>query len=100
MKQKRFRYVVFRISGDEVVKKDVIRTLNALSRDEALEESHRLMLVHFEDNAGLVRCRHTMKERVIELMNGLRSIGGRDVDVKTVGTSGTIKAALSKYIRK
>lgn len=99
MKKIRYRYVVFEISGERVDKRAVIKWLNSFYRDEGLEDFERLRLVYFRDNVGLVRCPHTRKERVIELINGVKFIAGTNAEVKTVGTSGTIKSALSKYVK-
>jgi RNase P/RNase MRP subunit POP5 len=97
VKRTRFRYIVLRISGAEMNRGGVINSLNDLL-DRDVDNSERLWLVHFENNIGVVRCSHTMKERVIDLLNGIRSISGKEVQVETIGTTGTIKSAMSKYV--
>lgn len=98
MKRIRYRYVVFKISGERVDKRAVIKWVNSIYKHEELEDFERLRLVYFRDNVGLMRCPHTRKERVIELINGVKFIAGTNVEVRSVGTSGTIKSALTKYV--
>ena len=59
----------------------------------------RPSLVFIERGRGLARCGHLHKDGVIRLLNGLR-IGNPPVPVRTVGTSGTIRAARSRYFSK
>jgi len=46
---------------------------------------------------GVVRVKHTEKEKAIYLLNSLVAIGGRNVKVVTLRTSGTIKTLRQRY---
>jgi len=99
MKRVRYRYIVFEVAGDRVDRRSVINSLNELWGERVEDDTEKLWLVYFRDNVGIARCMHTMKDRAIELINGLSSIEGESVEVKTVGTSGTIKSAMSKFVK-
>ena len=82
----RNRYVAF------VVAPPVERSrLTAALRDGPV----RLLLVEYDGGRGLVRCAHTAKEETIAFLNALR-IG--PAQVRTTGTSGTIRKAREKYL--
>jgi RNase P/RNase MRP subunit POP5 len=54
--------------------------------------------VGFDDPKGLVRCTHRQKEATIDALRAIRVIAGVAVQVTTLGTSGTIRAATRKYL--
>ncbi len=87
----RYRYVAFRVDGPR-----------AFDRGEVLEALHALpeplWLVGYEDPSGLARCVHTKKDATIAALRHLASVGGVEVRVTTLGTSGTIRAATDKYL--
>ncbi len=94
----RHRYVVFQIEGGESLEMgEVIRALREVSH--GLTERSRPWLVSYERGIGVVRCDHRDKEEVIRLVMTIRKVGMREVKVKTLGTSGTIRKALRKYAR-
>jgi RNase P/RNase MRP subunit POP5 len=100
MRRNRYRYIALRVQGSGIGKEDIITALNRLPIAESggrQDRLDRLWLVHLKDDFALVRCGHLQKDRAIELLNGIESIGGKKVAVNTLGTSGTIKAALAKY---
>jgi RNase P/RNase MRP subunit POP5 len=102
VKRNRFRYIAVRVDGDDIRKEDVIAALNRLpfgTVGESQEGVDRLWLVHFQEGFALVRCGHLLKDRAIELLNGTESVRGKKVELSTLGTSGTIKAALAKYAK-
>jgi len=57
----------------------------------------RLFLVRFDGNIGIIRCRNLEKENVINLLNLINEVNSKKVDIKTVGTSGTIKSLIKKH---
>ncbi len=88
VKNKRYRYVGFEIIGDRGVdRKDMIRTIRrSFSGDEYADIEPWLTI--FNDSKGILRCKHSGKDRTIELLNSMEIGGGK---VKTIVTSGTIK---------
>jgi len=99
----RFRYVAFTISSEGFVRKrdlraEVFRAAKSLFGDIGLGKL-RLKLVTFDGTKGLVRCHY---EHVIELQAILASIGkieNNRICVTVLGASGTIKAAIEKYLQ-
>lgn len=63
-----------------------------------LPKEDRPWLIHFREGKGIVRCSHVAKEEVIEALRSISSIGSREVTLRTLGTSGTVRGAMEKYI--
>jgi len=89
----RYRYVAFEVLGPR-----------AFAREELIEALRGLpsapWLVEFRGSIGLVRCTNLTKEETIRRLGGISSIGGQPVRVVTIGTSGTIRRAEQKYLRR
>jgi len=89
----RYRYIAFRVDGPR-----------AFSADEVLEAFRaspgRPWLVGFEGSLGLARTTHLMKDAAIQALVRIDSVGGARVVVTTLGTSGTIRKATAKYLRR
>ncbi len=90
----RFRYVVFRISSEVSIRESFV----AEAMGKVLDTNRR-SLVHYDGVFGIVRCTNLSKDITISSLNAVKSIGGKKVQIKTVGTSGTIKKAKAKFIR-
>ena len=56
-----------------------------------------LRLTRFNGKEGIVHCYHVYKDKVITLLNSIDRILDQRVDIKTVGTSGTIKSLNRKF---
>ncbi len=91
-REARRRYIAFRVVGPRAFTRDEI-----LSALRSLDGN--LWLVSFHDSKGLVRSTNIGKEGAIRSLNSIRLIGGESVEVSTLGTSGTIRAAARKYLR-
>ena len=59
-----------------------------------------IYLVRFDDKKGIVRCKHTDKENIIKLLKSIKKISNENVEIETLGTSGTIKALVRKHMLK
>ena len=93
----RFRYIAFRIDGGKDLQTgEVIRALSEASQNHPREARPRL--VHLRDGEGVVRVSHLHRDAAIPLLQSLRTVGEREVRVLTVGTSGTIRKAIQKYL--
>jgi RNase P/RNase MRP subunit POP5 len=57
-----------------------------------------LRLIKFDGTIGIIKCNHIEKENTISLLNSVEHIKSKDVKIKTLYTSGTIKS-LNKRIR-
>ena len=53
-------------------------------------------LIRFNGKSGIIKCAHTEKEKIIELLNSINMIGRYHVNIQTVATSGTIKTLIKK----
>lgn len=88
----RQRYIVFIIEGGKTDRGGMIGAIrNEFSKEEY--DEIKPWLTVFEEDRGIIRCKHTGKERAVEILNDMRVGGG---DVKTVTTSGTMKKAKKK----
>ncbi len=75
---------------------EVLRSLREAAH--SFPEGSRPWLVSFERGLGIVKCSHTEKEAVIQLLLSVQRVGTREVRVRTLGTSGTIRGAREKYV--
>ena len=55
-------------------------------------------LIKYNDEKGIVRCKHTDKENTIKLLKSIKKISNKKVSIETLGTSGTIKALVRKHM--
>jgi len=94
--KRRDRYVAFEF-GDPRRAREVSAAFHAALATWPRED--RPSLIFIERARGLARCGHLHKDDLIRLLNGLR-IGTPPLPVRTVGTSGTIRAARSRYFSK
>jgi len=93
----RRRYIAFEIISDKIIpRNDVVKMV----RKEFVHRyiSVKPWLTRYGNNKGLLRCLHTGKNEAIRILNSVKQIGNINVEIKTVGTSGTIKAAMRKYL--
>jgi len=82
----RNRYILFIAEGGE--KKSIVSALN--------KGKIKLRLILYNGKHGIVRCKHTDKEKAIKFLNELKIDG---ICIKTLKTSGTIKK-LKKYLNQ
>ncbi len=93
----RFRYIAFRIDGGRDLQTgEVIRALSEASQNHPREARPRL--VHLRSGEGVVRVSHLHRDAAVPLLRSLRTVGEREVRVLTLGTSGTIRKAIQKYL--
>jgi RNase P/RNase MRP subunit POP5 len=59
-----------------------------------------LKMIKFKDNYGIIRCKHTEKENVINLLRSIENINDKSIKIETIATSGTIKALIRKHMKK
>lgn len=85
------RYIVFEVEPDGLERRDMIRALNEASSRAGIRPSPRLTV--FDGQKGIVRCNHREAGDVKHLLMGIMQIGGTDVTVRTLVTSGTVRKA-------
>ncbi|MDV0444500.1 hypothetical protein MmiAt1_00260 [Methanimicrococcus sp. At1] len=59
-----------------------------------------ISVLGFENNVGIVRCRHTSVSQAIGVLAFMTMIDGQKVIVRTAGVSGTVKGAQTKFLQK
>ena len=57
-----------------------------------------LYLIRFDGNKGIVKCNHFEKDNTIKVLKSIKSISANKIEIKTLGTSGTIKALIRKHM--
>lgn len=70
-----------------------------ITRDEIIKtiKTEGLYLIRFNGKYGMVRCSHREKEKAASFLNSIKSIGTKYISIRTLGTSGTIRAAYRKW---
>ncbi len=59
-----------------------------------------ISVLGFEDNSGIVLCRHTSVSETVGVLAFITMIDGQKVIVRTIGVSGTVKGAQTKFLKK
>lgn len=97
----RKRYIAFSVEAQrDISRREFISAIRKNAQGQDIWEKMEPWLTVFENNKGILRCRHTGCEEAILLLTSIESIGreGVRIKVKTLGTSGTIKKAKSRYL--
>ena len=55
-------------------------------------------LIRFNGKAGILKCPHTQKNQSIKLLQSLRKVAEKKVELRTMGTSGTIRSLIQKHM--
>ena len=55
-------------------------------------------LVRFNGTQGILKCNHVEKDNAIHLLRSIKQITSKDVEINTLGTSGTIKSLIKKHM--
>jgi RNase P/RNase MRP subunit POP5 len=88
----RYRYIAFRVDGPR-----------SYRREEIVEAfrpaTPRLWLAVFDGACGLVRTTNVEKDDAIRAIVDIDMVAGDRVHIKTVGTSGTIRSAIEKFLK-
>jgi ribonuclease P/MRP protein subunit POP5 len=100
---RRRRYIGFAIkSSDDRVftKKQIIGEIQKECTSLFDKECRELgiFLVRYNDEKGIIRCKHTEKDNTIKLLKSIKKIDAKKVTVETLGTSGTIKSLVRKHM--
>jgi len=90
----RRRYVVFRVESESPVSEEKL----LVHLQDALRQRSP-GLIYFDGRYGILRCPHTAKDATITTLNSIREAAPKTMTVRTLGTSGTIRRARSKFIR-
>ncbi len=81
---------------------DLIKELEKTSLNNFNKNLNSLgiYLIRFNGEKGIIRCNHLDKDKVITLLKSIKKISSNEIEILTIGTSGTIKGLLSKHMNK
>lgn len=57
-----------------------------------------LRLIRFDNLNGIVKCNHVEKDNTIKLLKSINNISNKEIQIETLGTSGTIKSLIKKHM--
>jgi len=103
---RRRRYIGFVIkvsTGDQHIERfEIIGEIKRRCRQLFSKDCKELgiYLTRFDGEKGIVRCNHIEKENTIKLLKSIRKIYSHEVEIETLGTSGTIKSLMKKHMEK
>jgi RNase P/RNase MRP subunit POP5 len=93
----RRRYIAFEvISEGPVDPMELKRTIRSETSRLGIEVPK---LIQYENKRGIVRCGHTDKETVIQLLQEIEEIDHKRVRVRSLLTSGTIKTLRDRFFK-
>jgi RNase P/RNase MRP subunit POP5 len=88
----RYRYIAFRVDGPR-----------SYRREEIVEAfqfvTPRLWLAVFDGARGLVRTTNIERDAAIHAIVDIDVVAGDRVRIQTMGTSGTIRSAMEKFLK-
>ena len=98
-----YRYVAFRLSFENPlnayeIETAIAKTARSLFGDVGVSE-FSLRVVAFDGTKGLVRCDYRHVSEVQAILASIGKIRNNRVRVTSIGTSGTIQAAIEKYLQ-
>jgi len=98
----RKRYIIFKIYSDSIVsKRDLIYSIH-----DSIKNASKFLTVPWvisvKNNYGIIQCQHLDKDKTINFLQSMESIGKfkNSVKIITLGTTGTIRSARKKYLDK
>ncbi len=95
-KKIRKRYIAFEVySKRDINRREMDYAIQQFSKQLPEEMTMKPILTVFKYNRGIVLCSHIDKEKTIEMLRSIDVVGREriEVEVRTLGTSGTIKGA-------
>ena len=99
---RRRRYIGFMINSKHIFEKnDLIQKIQKICMKSYNKKCNEMgiFLIRLKDNKGIIRCNHIEKENTIKLLKSIDKITKYKVDIETLGTSGTIKSLVKKYLQ-
>jgi ribonuclease P/MRP protein subunit POP5 len=98
-----YRYIAFRLSYEDPatnndVESAIVKAAKSLFGDVGVSKLS-LRLVIFDGTKGLVRCDYRYIPEGLAILASIGKIRNNRVSVTTVGTSGTIRTAIEKYLQ-
>ena len=94
----RNRYIVFELQHmKQYTKNDIINLLRQIFSDERTVKIP--WVIKCNNHRVMVRCRHTEKQTVIKKLNTEIVYHNEKLNIRTIGTSGTIKCATKNFFR-
>ena len=99
---KRHRYIAFYLKSNNrsINKNNFINEMESQCQNLFSKKCKDLgiYLIRFNQKYGIVKCNHLEKDKTIKLIKSIQKINLTDVKIETLGTSGTIKTLVSKFI--
>ena len=59
-----------------------------------------IYLIRFDGNMGIIKCNNMNKDETIKILKSIKKISSNNMELKTLGTSGTIKGLVGKHMYK
>lgn len=97
--RQRKRYLAFKVEG-QATRGELEHALQQIGRQHGLQVKLVVERYDTAQQQGLIKARHTNALKLRELLQEPQQVHGRQITIKTMGTSGTIKTAVKKYLQK
>lgn len=96
--RQRKRYLAFRVEG-QTKRNELEQAIKQLSKELGIEAKLVIERYDASSQSGLIRARHTDALKLREALQKPVTFQGRQISIKTIGTSGTVKTAVKKYFK-
>lgn len=99
---KRQRYIGFvvKTSYKNLDKSDMIREIQRKCKYKFKKDCKEMgiRLIRFDGTNGILKCYNIGKENAITLLQSIKQINSKEVNVVTLATSGTIRSLINKHM--
>lgn len=100
--RKRQRYIAVEVLSDAPVQRNAFIAAVSNAGCTVLGDlgfaACGISVLGFENNSGVIKCRHTSVSQTIGVLAFMTLIDGQKVIVRTAGVSGTVKGARTKFL--
>lgn len=102
--RKRQRYIAVEVLSKTFIQRNAFINAVSLSGCSLLGDigfaKCGVSVLGFENNLGIIKCEHTSVSKTVGILTFVTKIDGEKVILRTLGVSGTIKGAETKYLQK
>ena len=101
MRHRYIGFIIISLNGKKIFNKfDLINEIKTNCK-KIYNSDYKQMgiyLTRFNGLKGIIRCNHVDKDKTLKLLKSINILSSYKIRIKTIGTSGTIKSLIRKYL--
>lgn len=101
--RKRKRYIaIYILFSNYIIHKNLLENLilntSNILYGELETSKYGIYILKYENNIGIIRCWHDNIQQVLSILSIIRFVDTKDINIRILGYSGTIRSVQKKYI--